>query len=242
MNQKLNLQIDKPCSEKLDGFSKTSKSAFCNSCQKEVIDFTKMSDMEIINYFNNEKENTCGRFSKSQMKEYAYNPPVKERSRISFLSTGIISFSLLSLLPISYAQSQEHSQSSSLSINQEGEAKTENKSPNNTNDNHKVNGTIFCEGEPIPFVSVVLKGSKIGTTSDFDGKFQFPDSLKAGDILLFSSVGFRTKEYVVLENAPVEVNMIMEFLDDVFIMGEVSVNTAYSSTPSFWKKVKTWFR
>lgn len=44
---------------------------------------------------------------------------------------------------------------------------------------------------PLPGVSVVVKGSTHGTSTDFDGNYQI--QAKAGDVLEFSFVGFTTQ-------------------------------------------------
>lgn len=44
------------------------RGAFCNACSKVVIDFTQMSDEELIQYFESKKdERICGRFKSSQL-------------------------------------------------------------------------------------------------------------------------------------------------------------------------------
>ncbi len=58
----------------------------------------------------------------------------------------------------------------------------------------KVTG-IIMDGEynqPLPGASVFVKGTKIGSTTDFDGKFEFTTTEKSG-ILLISFLGFETK-------------------------------------------------
>ena len=41
------------------------------------------------------------------------------------------------------------------------------------------------ENLPLPNMSIVLKGTKIGTSTNFDGEFTFPQKLKEGDVLIF---------------------------------------------------------
>jgi hypothetical protein len=68
-------------------------------------------------------------------------------------------------------------------------------------------GITFCQSKeysgivkvksdktPLPGVNVVIKGTKIGTQTDFDGYFKIsvPDSL---NILSFSFIGLQTLEY-----------------------------------------------
>lgn len=59
----------------------------------------------------------------------------------------------------------------------------------------KLSGVIFEDGTtlPLPGASIVVKGSTVGTSSDFDGKFSLEVSKKSG-VLVISYVGFLTKE------------------------------------------------
>jgi len=43
------------------------KGRFCLSCQKSVVDFSTMSDQQILLYFKKAKENTCGKFREDQL-------------------------------------------------------------------------------------------------------------------------------------------------------------------------------
>lgn len=59
-----------------------------------------------------------------------------------------------------------------------------------------VKGTVTDEAKvPLPGVSVVIKGSNKGTTTDFDGKYEL--NAKKGDVLVFSFVGFTTQEKAI---------------------------------------------
>jgi len=46
-------------------------------------------------------------------------------------------------------------------------------------------------GDPMPFVSVLLKGTTIGTTTDFEGNFTLQTQIKA-DSLMVSYLGYQT--------------------------------------------------
>lgn len=71
-----------------------------------------------------------------------------------------------------------------------------------------ISGRVEDEkGAPIPFVSVVPKNKQSsGTTSDQQGNFKLAAS--KGDVLVFSGVGFATKEVVVGNNATIEVRLL----------------------------------
>ena len=60
-----------------------------------------------------------------------------------------------------------------------------------------VTGAVTDEaGSPLPGVSVLIQGTKKGTSTDFDGKY----SLQAnqGDVLEFSYIGFATQTKKVM--------------------------------------------
>jgi len=61
-----------------------------------------------------------------------------------------------------------------------------------------VKGTVTDESKlPMPGVSVVVKGTTHGTSTDIDGKYEL--QAKAGDVLEFSSVGYTTQTKKVVE-------------------------------------------
>jgi len=57
----------------------------------------------------------------------------------------------------------------------------------------EIRGTVTSEKEPLPGVSIMVKGTTIGINTDFDGEFKLnvPDSL---NIIVISYIGFVTKE------------------------------------------------
>jgi hypothetical protein len=72
METQLKISIPTPCHENLSVMDKTENGKFCLSCQKEVIDFTKMSDEDIILYFEKKKSGeakVCGTFRVDQVLE-----------------------------------------------------------------------------------------------------------------------------------------------------------------------------
>ncbi|MEN8804737.1 MAG: SusC/RagA family TonB-linked outer membrane protein, partial [Wenyingzhuangia sp.] len=61
-------------------------------------------------------------------------------------------------------------------------------------ENYNLSGTVLSQSDnsPIPGVNVIIKGSSIGSISDFDGNYQL--SVKKGDVIVLSYLGFKTKE------------------------------------------------
>ncbi len=75
-------------------------------------------------------------------------------------------------------------------------------------------------GERLPGVTVVVKGTTQGTVTDLDGKFQINVSKKDA-VLLFSFIGYRTKELTI--GTSTNLNVILESddvaLDEVVVTG-----------------------
>lgn len=72
METQLKISIPTPCHENLSLMDKTDNGKFCLSCQKEVIDFTKMSNEDIVLYFEKKKSGeakVCGTFRVDQVLE-----------------------------------------------------------------------------------------------------------------------------------------------------------------------------
>ncbi|HEX2629968.1 MAG TPA: hypothetical protein VHM26_13175, partial [Chitinophagaceae bacterium] len=68
MANKLQLHIPEPCHESWDNMSPVEKGRFCSSCQKQVVDFSVMSDRQIAQFFKQPLTNSvCGHFSGDQL-------------------------------------------------------------------------------------------------------------------------------------------------------------------------------
>jgi len=75
-------------------------------------------------------------------------------------------------------------------------------------------------GDTLPGVSVIIKGTTTGTSTDFDGKFQL-STIKTGDVLVFTYLGYKTKEFTVANNfnVVIELDESAEQLDEIIVIG-----------------------
>jgi len=75
-------------------------------------------------------------------------------------------------------------------------------------------------GEPLPGVSVVVKGTTRGTETDFDGNFTL-EKVKTGDTLVFRYLGYADNEVVIASsfNITVQLDESSEQLDEIIVVG-----------------------
>lgn len=86
----------------------------------------------------------------------------------------------------------------------------------------KVSGTVTENGSlPLPGVSIILKGTSIGVSTDFDGNYLLSEGITNNSILVFSYIGFKTQE--ILINGQSVINVQMEedtsVLDEIVLVG-----------------------
>ncbi|MFO7720481.1 MAG: TonB-dependent receptor plug domain-containing protein, partial [Gillisia sp.] len=94
----------------------------------------------------------------------------------------------------------------------------------------QVSGTVVDEqSQPLPGVSVAIKGTNQGTITDFDGNYSLDANL--GQTLVFSFVGFDVRE-VVIDRAQINVTMVSGMaLGEVVLVGSRNMNrTVVEST------------
>lgn len=85
---------------------------------------------------------------------------------------------------------------------------------------HTVSGTVTdSSGMPIPSVSVLIKGSTKGTSTNTDGVYRI--KVNTGQALVFRAIGFQEKEMQVGEEARIDVVLDASFegLEEVVVVG-----------------------
>ena len=95
-----------------------------------------------------------------------------------------------------------------------------------------VTGKVIGEdGEPVIGASIIVKGTTVGTVTDFDGNFTL-DVPSDGKQLVISYIGMKSKEVVVSPNVNVTLMSDTQNLDEVVVtaMGISEVN------PESWTK------
>lgn len=228
------IKIAEPCHEDWNKMTPAEQGKFCNACQKQVIDFTTLSDRELIRHIESKKGATCGRFLGSQLDRSLVNPP-EPKSRWWSLWLGLTA-SFLMLVSKSDAQTVEDNADSlevvlptpADEVIVVGGLLGE---PVDAPPLRKIISGIVKDdkGDPVSWASIQLKGTRLGTRAGADGHFSLDITGHASRLLVISSVGFVTQETRVrpasrdYETSPLQITLnpsIQGLMGDVVIVAK----------------------
>ncbi len=215
MNKNLTIQVSDPCQEPWGEMTPNSQGKHCSSCAKTVVDFTKMTDRELLHWWNSKESatSTCGRFREDQLNRSLSIPPVPKvsllRKMAAVATTLVLATSGLA------AQSQI--------------------SP----DHFLLNGKVFGSDKSEELIGAniaVYQDEKLitGTTTDFDGAYQLHlnKALNGENLKIeISYIGYQSKSQEIDLQTP-NIDFILN--ESAEILGDVIVGTTAISR----KKVK----
>ncbi|TDW96553.1 hypothetical protein [Dinghuibacter silviterrae] len=64
----MQIHIPEPCTASWDQMTPTDKGRHCAACAKQVVDFTGLTDEQVLRYFQTAAGSTCGRFTTGQLR------------------------------------------------------------------------------------------------------------------------------------------------------------------------------
>ena len=217
---KFKLNIPEPCYEDWQQMSPTQKGKFCASCQKEVIDFTKLSATEITRKTKNAKQ-LCGRFTSTQLEqEYV----LSTQNSLSRLGIALGLGSIIAVAQPSFAQEEK---TAKVKFDAENDLQYKRSTQNTIqNDSITISGTVIDEeGLPLPGVNVIQQNTAHGTQTDFDGNFSIKvleEDFKNDIFLQFSFLAFKTTNLPInIDNEYYNIELKME--EDATLEGEIII-------------------
>lgn len=98
------LDIPTPCHQNWDAMSEAEQGRYCQVCAKTVIDFSLMSNEDILQYLNTNTGKVCGRFEKKQLQPHRTLSP-----KLKVFFYALCSLFLLLKSENLFAQKTEHS-------------------------------------------------------------------------------------------------------------------------------------
>jgi len=225
------LTINNPCSQDWANMSQNQSECcrYCENCEKKVIDFSDMPDIDILNKIQELPGKICGRFDKEQLDRLLKY--TKQSSGNNYVNKIIASLLLFTVV------SEEKSLGQNIPI--ESTIQSEIGKPNCPQiiefDKTKakpskniLEGIILdsLSNNAIPYASIILKDFKIGITADINGyfKWEIPDKFMSDHILIkITSVAFNSEEFHLSKNDfPINKKIFLS-QNKNYLMGEVIV-------------------
>ena len=191
--QKIQLSIPEPCHESWQNMTSTQQGRFCNACAKEVIDFSIMSDAQVLNYFSGLKnEKICGRAYPDQLERAIAMPKEIRKVKFWYWNYAAMFFLFFSKITIKVqAQGQVVTMPAKIDVSTALQEKVGGLAINKSK---VVTGKITDkEDNPVSFASIKIKGANTGVSANVEGEFFITD-VTENTIFQISATGFKTIE------------------------------------------------
>lgn len=186
------VHIPKPCHENWQHMTPAEKGRFCGQCQKTVVDFTTMTDDEVLDTLQAATGNTCGRFLIQQL-DRPLQPTHLQRSwlRVKWFWAALISGALFA----NKATAQKASYGDTVVVTapkSNAEVVTMGKLKMPDTLPVIIHGQVTDEnGMPMSGVSVMIEGTRVGTITNALGMYELRVKEPAASVnIQFSSVGY----------------------------------------------------
>lgn len=220
------LNIQDPCNEKWNTMQPHDRGKFCLQCSKEVIDFTKLDNTEIIQIIEQSKSRICGRMSVSQLDRLIEIPSKKNRSKLRKVLTAI--FLIGSTGSIFASPLVSKANSLNVSKNESNYKRIDIKKHIRTDSlKNTLKGQVLTESEePIPGADIFIKELNLEIETDSNGYFKIilPKDLKENYVTVnITYLGFQNVETRIYKNDWLnKLNFYLKEREEFFI-GEVMI-------------------
>jgi len=242
MSKKIHISIQQPCTQNFALLEKTETGGFCQSCKKEVFDFSKMNEQELFNYFNKSRSRICGKFTSNQLGSLNHPTPLEQIT----IPKAILATAMLTIAFFSNANAQQTIDNTKNRIENRPIDLIPIKSKVLNDSVYTLTGKILNKSndEGLRGVAVLIKNTQNGVLSDLNGNFSLNYVSKNNPIvtLQFSFIGYVTEERTIeLSDNQIQLEEIMMRKDEVMLLGEVCI-VKETKSKGFWTKLKNIFK
>ncbi len=217
--QKLQLSIPEPCHESWQQMTPTEQGRFCNACAKEVIDFSTMTDIQVLNYFTNmTHEKVCGRALPEQL-DRAISRPGQPKKRLFWYWNYLVMFLMFFAKGNGAKAQTARTQAGNVQVITAADLEKIRSTNINNALAGKIEGPIVTQivsgkitdvdGNPVSFASVKIKGTGTGVSADANGRYSI--RIRTGETLEIIGANFKTLEVPVGTRTVVDI--VMEISD-----------------------------
>jgi hypothetical protein len=194
------LKIKEPCSQKWDSMTPNEKGRFCAQCSKNIVDLTHLSDEEILETYNANAGNLCGRITKKQNNSLLESRKTKEKTGIGKVAAGFILLSLVNPSASSAMLNEQLAVDQSFVDQKYFIEPISAKQISSDSTKQIIRGKVIDAetGDLLIGANIRLKGTEIQTITDAEGNFSITvpkDSSNQKLTLVATFVGYEKCEY-----------------------------------------------
>ncbi len=237
MQPGVQLAIPQPCHENWHNMTPSQQGRFCSACAKEVVDFTGMSDTELLHYFLDKKnEKICGRIYPDQLNRQVTKTIYPKKKKFWYWNYAALLLLFISKSGGAKAQGQIRVTQATKENVRKAEAGTHvvEKSMPEAPQTKRINGTVKdSDGNPVAFATISIKGTATCSSADANGKY-FIKANSYKDILRISAVGYETAELVL--KAAVQYEVVLQrskaTLEGDIVVTVGGIGSEYDYTPA----------
>jgi predicted RecA/RadA family phage recombinase len=223
MKKEIYVHIPEPCHENWEKMTPVQQGRFCESCCKQVVDFSQMSDKQILGVLSKTTNKTCGRFSADQLERPIVQQAPTPIPWKFFLSAFIPAFLLTNPGKVkAQVKGKMVANTETVSIRIGGVASI-------TRDQQIFGRVTDVKGNPMQGATVLVKGTSKRVVTDANGSFSLSALSGSKKIMIeVNCVGYISKLVEVRQdrNTPVKIRFTEA---DAITLGEVVVVGNYSS-------------
>jgi carboxypeptidase-like protein len=237
MQKQTSIYIPQPCHEDWNKMTLTQQGKFCSACNKQVVDFSLMSDNQILNFLSNQPGKLCGRFDAEQLQRPLVETKIKKKKSWWMALT----MPLLFLFDKSEAQQVYINDDSIINVKA-----TKNSLLRIVNDleyyptkDISIKGKVIDENnQPVPFATITEKGKKNAVAANADGYFSIVIEKNNSEVTLtVSAVGLETTDQEI--NFSQDSTMIVMMRMNNVLAGDVVVTVGRMRACSRVKTIDT---
>ena len=197
------LNIEMPCNELWSQMSSTQRGRFCQSCSKEVLDLTGLTDEQVLQALQSDDEDVCIRARVNQLDRDLYAPEVgiyQQQRAAAWISQ-------LAAACIAFAPMAEMAAYSPLKIDNEVAFYAPDEEPvssvmqvtTDQKGNTTIKGVVYSSWgkQPVHGVQIAISDTKYTTTTNDQGEFTLTFALPS-DKKQFTLI-CRKEDYSVAE-------------------------------------------
>lgn len=183
------ITIENPCGEDVSQMEPTQRGRFCGSCERDLVDFTKLNDREIQKVIHQTNGDVCGWFRPDQLDRQMVELPVAS-------SPAFFKYAASVLLTMAIGNTTAQNDQAPISLEKtEQTIEKEAQEPKP----YFISGKIRDEntGETLPFAAIQIQETELGTHSDLEGNFslEVPEKYRSQELILkLSYAGYQQTE------------------------------------------------